>query len=171
MTKHSVTREIGIDAGHRVFTHGSKCRQMHGHRYAIQATCVTRDELISEGEQRDMTVDFGFLKGAMMDQIDHYCDHGFIWSTEDGMLEKFLKKTTLDECKLKVIQDGFCFINLPDLGMKFYIVPFIPTAEKLAEHWFKKLQTPVDQLSLGAAELKEITVWETPNCKASYTDG
>ena len=39
--KFIVRRQIGIDAGHRVMTHGSKCRNMHGHRYTIEAHCQT----------------------------------------------------------------------------------------------------------------------------------
>ena len=34
-----LTRRIGIDMGHRVPDHGSKCRNPHGHRYEILATC------------------------------------------------------------------------------------------------------------------------------------
>ncbi len=58
MQKYSVTRRISIDAAHRVSTHGSKCRNLHGHRYMIEATCVARAGLLHEdGEQTDMVAD------------------------------------------------------------------------------------------------------------------
>ena len=36
----SITRSIGVDYGHRVMTHGSKCRSIHGHRGTIEVTCA-----------------------------------------------------------------------------------------------------------------------------------
>lgn len=168
MTYH-ITREIGIDAGHRIPTHDSKCKHLHGHRYTIQATCTT-DVLSDEGPQTDMVLDFGFLKDEMMQEIDHNCDHGFIFYIEDPVLLQFFKKATLDECKYRVEQKGFNRLYIPESGIKFYLVPFIPTAERLAEHWFNKLYGRVLERSDNVAVLNKITVWETPNCKASYSD-
>ncbi len=62
---YTMSREIGIDAGHRVPTHGSKCKNLHGHRYTIQAICKA-GFLQSEGEQKAMVIDFGFLKEEML---------------------------------------------------------------------------------------------------------
>ncbi|MEE8246777.1 MAG: 6-carboxytetrahydropterin synthase, partial [Alphaproteobacteria bacterium] len=39
MNTYTVTRRLEIDAGHRVMTHGSKCRHLHGHRYVVEAVC------------------------------------------------------------------------------------------------------------------------------------
>ena len=58
-TTHLISREISIDAGHRVTEHTSKCRNLHGHRYTIQAWCS--GPLFSEGEQGGMVLDFGFI--------------------------------------------------------------------------------------------------------------
>ena len=33
-----ITREIGLDAAHRVPDHASKCFHIHGHRYTVFAT-------------------------------------------------------------------------------------------------------------------------------------
>jgi 6-pyruvoyltetrahydropterin/6-carboxytetrahydropterin synthase len=81
----SVTRQIGIDAGHRIATHGSKCRHLHGHRYTIEASAEAR-ALQPSGEQTDMVIDFSFLRDEMLAEIDGPCDHGFIASTDDGDL-------------------------------------------------------------------------------------
>ena len=65
MSLYTVARQIGIDAGHRIQTHGSKCRHLHGHRYLIEAVCEA-GHLHQGGEQTDMVLDFGFLKEEMM---------------------------------------------------------------------------------------------------------
>ena len=33
-----ITRRLEFDAGHRIPSHTSKCRHLHGHRYAIEVT-------------------------------------------------------------------------------------------------------------------------------------
>lgn len=166
MSNYTITREIGIDAGHRVMTHGSKCKSLHGHRYKIQATC-SANILIPEGEQQEMVLDFGFLKQLMMDFIDYFCDHGMIMYHKDSLLvPAFLSDSQYNEMLPFLKEDGFV-LRKSNMG-KLYIVDFIPTAECLAEHWFNRLYAPVKQASDGYATLKSITVHETPNCKATY---
>jgi len=50
-------------------------------------------------------------------------------------------------------------------------VPFQPTAECLARHWFERLASRVASRSDGMAELVRVSVWETPNCRADYGRG
>ena len=57
---HLIRRRIEIDAGHRVPHHASKCCNLHGHRYVIEALC--NGPLAEAGEQTGMVLDFGFLK-------------------------------------------------------------------------------------------------------------
>ena len=104
--KFIVRRQIGIDAGHRVMTHGSKCRNMHGHRYTIEAHCQTdTNKLHNTGEQTDMVIDFSFLKDEMMTHIDEPCDHGFIISVQDEQLLKmFAPKNIIFETWLNKIK-------------------------------------------------------------------
>ncbi len=167
-----VTRQISIDAGHRVPEHGSKCRNLHGHRYVIDATCVARGGLIQEGEQRDMVLDFGFLKTIMLEEIDLFCDHGMILRVDDPWLTYFLTGDKAREVVDDSVRDlGCCWLvkgGLSTMG-KVYIVPFSPTAERLAEHWFKRMEDRVHESSKGHARLTTVKVHETPNCVALYT--
>ncbi len=166
-----IEREIGIDAGHRVMTHGSKCQNIHGHRYRIVARCKG-EILIPDGEQEAMVLDFGFLKELMMRHIDGPCDHGLIMYLKDPWLSHLL----VSDGALSIISDivgreGFyasgMHVSTKTLG-KMYIVDFIPTAENLARHWFQLLELQVRNLSHGYATLDSVIVWETPNCKAEY---
>src|SRR5262245_26860983 len=90
-----ITREIGIDAGHRVTWHGSKCRNLHGHRYTVQA--LGSGPLGGEGEQLGMVLDFGFLKEEMLAEIDAPCDHGMILWIDDPILREFEASRMLDK--------------------------------------------------------------------------
>ena len=172
----SVTRQIAIDAGHRIMTHGSKCRHLHGHRYTIEASSEARHLHVS-GEQTGMVIDFSFLKEEMMAEIDQPCDHGFIACCDDSDFLHALAPTSTDpEAWLSDLRDivritGYAAITDCLLGTKLYLVPGQPTAECLAKHWFERLAPRVVARSNGLAVLKTLTVWETPNCRAEYRPG
>lgn len=173
---HEVTREIGIDAGHRVTYHGSKCKNLHGHRYTIQVTC--RGPLTTDGVSEGMVMDFGFLKELMMQGIDGPCDHGLILWAKDPLLRLLIDVApspgtlsglpgdvwrrvadSIDRC------GSWCGTGVCG---KLYIVSFVPTAENLAHHWFELLQPEVKRLTHDQASLIRVRVWETPNSYADF---
>ena len=174
MTNFKITREIGIDAGHRVPDHGSKCRNLHGHRYTIQATC--EGELAESGEEKGMVMDFGFLKEEMMNEIDKYCDHGMILYMNDPWVPFLVDgykmsglewhDRCLEQGSFPINQLGNALNRVP--GCKFYLVPFIPTAENLARHWYERLSPCIKNRSGSRAKLTNIRVFETPNCWSDY---
>ncbi len=170
---YRVSRRIEIDAGHRIMTHGSKCRHIHGHRYAIEAVCEAAD-LHHDGEQTDMVVDFGFLKEEMLKAIDAPCDHGFIAAAADTELLRMFAPMDGDPLawvlaiRAGVARDGAVTTTDTRLGTKLTVVPFQPTAECLAKYWFDKLAEPVRQRSGGTARLVLVRIHETPNCAAEY---
>lgn len=162
----SITREIGIDMGHRVTYHGSKCRNLHGHRYTIEATCT--GDLYESGEQEGMVLDFGFLKEEMMDVIDKFCDHGTTLWIKDPLLLDFIPDVTRRSTVASTIaRQGFDLV-LDAITGKLYVVDFVPTAENLAKHWFDRLAPKITERSEGNASLSSIRVWETPNCFCDY---
>jgi len=173
MSMYTITRQICIDAGHRIPWHGSKCKNPHGHRYVIEATCGAK-QLHETGEQTGMVLDFSFLKAAMIKHIDEPCDHGFMVHIDDSqMLRAFLNDRQLQALPGKwesAAQDRF--ISMFGVGQgeqwKLYIIDKVPTAENLAEHWFNRLTNIVKQDSLQYAELLYVDVHETPNCMARY---
>ena len=172
MTTHTITRRIEIDAGHRVPHHESKCANLHGHRYVIEATC--KGARATDGEQTGMVLDFGFLKQAMMEHIHEPCDHRFIFAVWDkvcfdlffGTMPR-LKPAMLEEIRTSRHQAG-SFTGAS--GQLFYVTNFSPTAENLARHWFHRLAPDVVQLSNNRAWLTRMRVHETPNCFADYSE-
>jgi 6-pyruvoyl tetrahydropterin synthase len=54
------------------------------------------------------------------------------------------------------------------LDTKLYIIPYIPTSERWAEHFFSRLRMPVQQQSNGIGQLTNLRLWKTPNCYSDY---
>ncbi len=140
-----ITKEIEIDMGHRVTNHKSKCASMHGHRYKIEVGVEDRIIATKGASDEGMVIDFGDLKEIMMEQIDKKFDHGFVlWGG-----------------------DPLCDALLEDEKTKLVMVPFIPTAEQLAEHWFTLLKYPLKDRMI---KLKHVKVYETPTSTATYVE-
>lgn len=160
-----ITREIGIDAGHRVTNHHSKCSGLHGHRYVIHAT--VEGTLAESGSTEGMAggMDFGFLKDEMMNTIDADCDHSMILWCKDPLVLRFvhpdfgLYLVSWDQ-GYQVVPAEFSSVG------KLYVIGTVPTAENLAGHWFSRLAPRVKERSKEAAALTCLRVWETPNCYA-----
>ncbi len=176
MSSMLVTRRIEIDAGHRIMLHGSKCRHLHGHRYAVEASVRSHHaRLHDSGEQAGMVIDFGFLKEEMEAVIDAPCDHGFISALADlEVLRMFAPVAQpfddwVSLVRKAVERDGFVATKDCRLGSKLYVVPFHPTAEELSRHWFERLKDAVVKRSDGIATLDRLRVWETPNCWAEFS--
>ena len=158
MTDFTITRKIEIDAAHRVPDHGSKCFAIHGHRYVVEATCV--GELIDEGEQKGMVMDFGFLKQCMMETIHDTCDHGIILYKNDPVLNEIYHPT-----------EGTA------TWWKVRVLDCVPTAENLAREWYWEINAAIGNFFAERGEeeyaptLLKIRVYETPNCWADWPTG
>ncbi|MEX0732898.1 MAG: 6-carboxytetrahydropterin synthase [Aquisalimonadaceae bacterium] len=171
-----ISRRIAIDAGHRIMSHGSKCRHMHGHRYEVEAWCRAA-RLHDSGEQAGMILDFGFLKDEMLAVIDAGCDHGFIAQlTDTELLRMFSPEHTEFDAWMRVLvtevrHSGYALTTDTRMQTKLYVMADPPTAEGLALHWFRRLAPRVVDRSLGLATLERVRVWETPNCWADHEAG
>jgi 6-pyruvoyltetrahydropterin/6-carboxytetrahydropterin synthase len=177
MKKFTASREIGIDAGHRVTNHGSKCKNLHGHRYTVTAT--VEGDLETSGTSEGMVIDFGILKLLMMKHIDEPCDHGTILWIKDPLVVTLaspggaFRREDNSVIDLQVLAGNMSMYpdqarNVwSDVAGKLYIVSFVPTAENLAEHWFCRLNR---DLQGGPLRLTSVRVDETPNAYAIYTE-
>jgi 6-pyruvoyltetrahydropterin/6-carboxytetrahydropterin synthase len=135
------TRRIGIDAGHRVTRHESKCRHVHGHRYEVEVTVVA-PELDNAGR----VVDFGRLKEVVGGWLLEKLDHGYIAAPWDGVAD-----------------------HLEAQGLKVYRMPLTqePTAENIAAHVLEVAQYLLGE----PFTVTRVRVYETPNCWADATPG
>lgn len=174
----SATREIQIDAAHRVPDHESKCFAIHGHRYRILAT--VEGDLVKEGSEKGMVVDFGTLKKAMNTAVHIPCDHGMILSIDDPLLMLFLEQqsnlpkglTGIEACRSRMEKNHIASFDISDSersGFKLEVVDSPPTAENLARIWFQRIHYSLKHLRKDPEQLTKVEVFETPNCSAVYT--
>lgn len=137
----SCTRRIEFDAAHRVQGHEGKCRNLHGHRYSIEATFAAR-----ELDDLGRVVDFGVIKTVLGGWIDDNWDHTTILFDKDATLGGAISAQT---------------------GQRIFYLPTNPTAENMAEYL---LHTVCPQL-FAQLPIRCITIrlYETPNCYAEAT--
>lgn len=133
--------EASMDAAHFLAGYQGKCGNIHGHRWRVLAR-IGGETLKDDEQSRGMLVDFGQLKEDLKQEVDYF-DHSFI-----------IEKNTLKPETVKAL-----------LAEEFLLreVDFRPTAENFAAYFYKKMTT-------RGYEVKEITVYETPNNCAVYSE-
>jgi 6-pyruvoyltetrahydropterin/6-carboxytetrahydropterin synthase len=147
LTQVQITRRIEFDAGHRIPDHASKCRNIHGHRYVLEATVRGRVQPQRGKSDDGMVVDFSDLKTMMNVEIGDKWDHAFLVADSDA--------TALDACAM--------------MGTlhKTVIMSCIPTVENLAALAFDALDKRIRVTDVGSHfELHHVRLYETPNCWA-----
>lgn len=130
-----------FDSAHFLKGYEGKCANIHGHRWTVEVT-ISGNELQSEGAKRGMLIDFGDLKKAVRRLADSF-DHALIYEKDS------LMTSTLTALK----NENFHLIE----------VPFRPTAENFARHFYEILRG--DSLAVSS-----VTVYETPENCAVYSD-
>ncbi len=128
-----------FDSAHFLAGYNGKCRNIHGHRWKIEVI-VNSEKLVSDGEKRGMVIDFGDLKAEVKQLADSF-DHSLIY-----------EKGSLKETTLKALKDE---------DFKLIEVPFRPTAECFAKHFY-------DILSAKGLSVHSVSVYETPENCAVY---
>jgi 6-pyruvoyltetrahydropterin/6-carboxytetrahydropterin synthase len=170
--KYSISKYIEIDAAHRVTYHDSKCRNVHGHRYRVELH-VCGEELQKDGGQEGMLMDFSFMKDLLNEFVDANCDHGIILWNRDPLVLALCKDEQTEEDSQDAFRQSESLINFGSYVKqgkfgKMYIVPFIPTAENLARHWYELLKDRVAMRSKGHAQIQRVRVYETPTSVCDY---
>lgn len=134
------TRE-SFDSAHFLAGYAGKCANLHGHRWTLEVE-IGGVQLTKSGPKRDMLLDFGDFKKVVRALADSY-DHKLIY--EEGSL----KPATV--------------AALQEEGFQMVVLPFRPTAENLAKHFY-------DLLKKCGLDLYAVTVYETPENCAVYKE-
>ena len=137
-----ITTRMEFDSGHRIPNHKSTCRNLHGHRYALEVTIS--GDIISEENISDfgMVMDFKDAKNLIKKVIVEPWDHAFIVYEKD--------KEVLD------------FLNSLE-NHKTVIFPKVPTAENMALVAFNILSKAFEEKFKGLIKPKKVRLYETPN--------
>jgi len=146
-----LTKEIEIDMAHRLPFHKSKCRNLHWHRYKIEATVEWEVSDVKFSSDFGMIIDYWDLKQVLLKYIDTPFDHWAVFYKDDVYKEKLLEMIELWD-------------QNPD---KIHFVDFMPTAENLCKYWFEIIEQPL--IKDFWITLKQLKVWETPTSTAIYT--
>jgi len=140
-----VTRRLEFDAGHRIPDHHSLCRNLHGHRYALEVT-LEGAVMQAPGQSHDgMLMDFSKIKAIAHEHIVALWDHAFLVYAGDHVVRSLLD--TLPEHKTVVLD---CIL----------------TAENLARAAFETLAPQYQRYYGNELRLVKVRLYETPNCWA-----
>jgi len=141
MTHITCTRRLEFDAAHRVMEHESKCKHLHGHRYALEASFAS-EKLDALGR----VVDFGVIKEKLGAWVDEHWDHTTILHEKDRPLgEKIASET----------------------GQSIFYLKNNPTAENMAAYILELCKTLFKDCGVKCVGIK---LWETPNCRVEVSD-
>lgn len=138
---YQLTIEQSFDSAHFLAGYQGKCGNLHGHRWRVLLH-VESEKLRTDVQQRGMCVDFSNLKEELKEIVDAY-DHMLI-----------IEKDTLRAKTMEALaEEGFSLIELP----------FRPTAENFAKHFY-------DLFAEKGYQVAQVQVYETPNNCASYSE-
>lgn len=137
-SKLTIMRRIKFCAGHRLFQHGGKCENFHGHNY-VADIFVTGDEVDSVGR----VLDFAVLKQRTKGWIDENWDHSFLVYEKDENAIAALEM--VQPCRL-------------------FKLPYNPTAENMARYLLE-VMCPIALEGTGAKAVS-VRIWETDEAYA-----
>jgi 6-pyruvoyltetrahydropterin/6-carboxytetrahydropterin synthase len=141
----SITRRLEFDAGHRLPNHASQCRNVHGHRYAIEITLAAAVVEEAGAADEGMVMDFGDIKRIAHEKLVERWDHAFFVHRDDKTMVDFLAA-------------------IP--GHKTVVLESVPTAENLARCAFRILEHAYRDRFGHEIRLVKVRLYETPNCWA-----
>jgi len=72
-----VCKMFTFDAAHYLPSYEGKCRNLHGHTWKLEVE-VSSDELIQEGSETGMVVDFAKVKDVVNREVINKLDHNLL---------------------------------------------------------------------------------------------
>ena len=114
----TITKRLEFDAGHRIPQHKSQCRNLHGHRYALEITLEGEPVDDPQSSDHGMLMDFSDVKTLAKDHLVDLWDHAFLVHDGDTLIRDLLAR-------------------IP--GHKTVVLNRVPTAENLVAIAFEIL--------------------------------
>jgi len=137
-----ITTRLEFDAGHRIPSHKSQCKNLHGHRYAIEITLSGDIITLENASENGMVMDFSDVKSIAKSAVVDVWDHAFLVYQYDNEILNFLNA-------------------LPN--HKTVVFPTVPTAENMAAEAFKILKNQYQDTYGNHLKLEKVRLYETPN--------
>jgi 6-pyruvoyltetrahydropterin/6-carboxytetrahydropterin synthase len=137
-----ITTRLEFDAGHRIPNHKSQCRNLHGHRYALEITLSGDIINQSKASENGMVMDFSDVKKIAKESVVDVWDHAFLVHKDDRSVLDFLN-------------------SLPN--HKTVVFSSVPTAENMAAEAYKILRSQYKDTYGNHLKLERVRLYETPN--------
>jgi len=137
-----ITTRMEFDAGHRIPGHKSTCKNLHGHRYALEVTIKGEVIMLEQASEFGMVMDFKDAKELIKSTIVDRWDHAFIVYEKDHEVVDFLK--TLRDHKTVTF-------------------PKVPTAENMALVAYETLKKVFEERYGKLIAPIKVRLYETPN--------
>ena len=96
-----ITTRLEFDAGHRIPNHKSQCRNLHGHRYALEITLS--GDIISQEQasENGMVMDFSDVKRIARESVVDVWDHAFlVYKNDKPVLDFFELSAESQNCDI-----------------------------------------------------------------------
>lgn len=143
----TITKRLEFDAGHRIPQHRSQCRNLHGHRYALEITLEGEPNDDPASSEHGMLMDFSEVKDIAKVHVVDLWDHAFLVHQGDTLVRELLER-------------------IP--GHKTVVLARVPTAENLVATAFEIL-APLYAKRFGQQlVLKRLRLYETPTSWADF---
>jgi len=137
----TITKRLEFDAGHRIPGHQSQCRNLHGHRYALEITLQGEPVDDPASSDHGMLMDFGDVKTIAKEHLVDLWDHAFLVHEGDTLVRGLLAQ-------------------IP--GHKTVVLDRVPTAENLVAIAFAILDPLYDHRFGKGLVLEKLRLYETP---------
>ena len=137
----TITKRLEFDAGHRIPQHRSQCRNLHGHRYALEITLEGEPVDDPASSDHGMLMDFSDLKAIAKQHLVDLWDHAFLVHEGDALVRDLLAR-------------------IP--GHKTVVVDRVPTAENLVAIAFETLDPLYTARFGNGLVLRRCRLYETP---------
>lgn len=142
----TISKTFEWDMGHRVTNHVSECKNLHGHRYKMIVEISGSMNSVRGASNEGMIVDFADFKKSVESNVVTVMDHSFMFWENDQLMR---------------------FIADQNKTLKWNSVPFVPTAECIAQYCAEKIMNALKNDFLGI-ELKSLQIYETPTSMAAW---
>jgi 6-pyruvoyltetrahydropterin/6-carboxytetrahydropterin synthase len=137
----TITKRLEFDAGHRIPQHKSQCRNLHGHRYALEITLEGEPVNDPESSDHGMLMDFTDVKTIAKEHLVDLWDHAFLVHDGDRLIVDLLAQ-------------------IP--GHKTVLLDRVPTAENLVAIAFEILDPLYTERFGHGLKLRRLRLYETP---------
>ena len=87
MSKIRITKKFTFEAGHALYGHDGKCKNIHGHSYKLYVTVIGEPITDDSSPKFGMIIDFSDLKAMVKKEVVEEFDHSIILNQNSPHIE------------------------------------------------------------------------------------